>query len=128
MVSAITNGVKISVSQQYKQLYSDPNSESYYFSYEITIENNTPFRIQLLGRHWFIFDSATLHQEVKGAGVVGVQPTIHPNESYTYESGCQLQSLMGQMKGLYTMRNLNSGELFNVKIPAFELFVPYILN
>ncbi|MEI9946817.1 MAG: ApaG domain [Chitinophagaceae bacterium] len=71
-----------------------------------------------------IFDSNGSHREVEGEGVVGVQPTIQPGETYQYVSGCNLRSEMGKMNGTYQMENLHAKTMFDVNIPSFEMIVP----
>jgi ApaG protein len=53
---------------------------------------------------------------------------LAPGERYQYVSGCNLRSEMGRMHGTYQMENLNSKQLFEVDIPAFEMFVPFKNN
>jgi ApaG protein len=120
----ISEGITISVETFYQQDYSNPLSHEYMFAYRITIENNNNFPVQLLRRHWFIFDSHGAYQEVEGEGVVGTQPVIQPSEHYQYISGCNLRTDMGRMHGMYLMKNLNTQKLFEAKIPAFELYAP----
>jgi ApaG protein len=62
---------------------------------------------------------------VEGEGVIGVQPTLQPGETYQYVSGCNLNSEMGKMRGTYQMENLNSKQFFEVQIPEFEMIVPF---
>jgi ApaG protein len=120
----ISEGITISVETFYQPEYSNPLSYEYMFAYRITIENNNNFPVQLLRRHWFIFDSSGSNQEVEGEGVVGTQPVIQPNEHFQYVSGCNLRTEIGRMEGIYLMKNLHTNKLFEAKIPAFELFAP----
>ena len=128
MISKISEGVTISVETFYQPEYSNPITSEFMFAYRITIENNNPFPVQLLRRHWYIFDSNAEHREVEGEGVIGVQPHINPSEKYQYVSGCNLRSEMGKMHGIYFMENSNSKKTFLVNIPAFEMIVPLKLN
>lgn len=128
MASIITEGVAITVETFYQPDYSNPVSGEYMFAYRITILNNNVFPIKLLRRHWFIFDSNGTNREVEGEGVVGVQPQINPTEQYQYVSGCNLRTEMGKMFGTYSMENLSSKKQFEVKIPVFEMVVPFKLN
>lgn len=128
MVTAITQGVKISVDTIFQDEHSNPANEHFMFAYRIEIENLSDFAIQLMRRQWFIFDSNGAVREVEGEGVVGVQPVIEPGKSYTYVSGCNLKTDIGSMKGHYTMARLVDETLFNVDIPEFQLIVPYRLN
>ncbi len=128
MISKISEGVEITVETYYQSGYSNPTNNEFMFAYRITIDNHNAFGIQLLRRHWFIFDSNGEQREVDGDGVIGEQPTLKQGEHFTYVSGCNLRTEMGKMHGYYTMENLNSKQQFKVNIPAFDLIVPTKLN
>jgi ApaG protein len=125
MTSMISEGVEVCVETFYQPDYSNPLQSEFMFAYRISIENHNLFPIKLHRRHWNIFDSNGSYREVEGEGVVGIQPTLMPGESYQYVSGCNLRSEMGRMSGTYQMENLNTMRLFTVNIPAFEMFVPF---
>lgn len=125
MVSKISEGVEISVETFYQADYSNPIQSEYMFAYRITIENHNAFPVKLHRRHWHIFDSNGSNREVEGEGVVGVQPVLQAGERYQYVSGCNLRTEMGKMHGTYQMENLNTGQFFDVNIPAFEMIVPF---
>ncbi|AFD08891.1 Co2+/Mg2+ efflux protein ApaG [Solitalea canadensis] len=128
MVTKITDGVKISVETVYQPEYSNPANSHFMFAYKITIENLTDYTVQLMRRHWYIFDSNGTHREVEGEGVVGQQPVIDPGETHEYVSGCNLTTEIGSMKGTYGMTRLVDGVQFEVNIPEFQLISPYRLN
>lgn len=128
MISKISEGITISVETYYQPEYSNPVNNEFMFAYRITIENNNVFPVQLLRRHWFIYDSNGTMREVEGEGVVGVQPQINPGESYKYVSGCNLRSEIGKMSGTYQMENVNNKKGFNVIIPSFDMCAPFKLN
>lgn len=128
MVNTITDGVKVSIETLYQQEYSNPANEHFMFAYKVTIENMTDYAVQLLRRHWSIFDSNGTHREVEGEGVVGLQPVIEPGNQHEYVSGCNLKTEMGSMKGEYQMQRLLDNHNFDVQIPEFQLVAPYKLN
>lgn len=128
MVTAITEGIKISVETMYQEEYSNPAQDQYMFAYRIEIENLSDYTIQLLRRQWFIFDSAGTMKEVEGPGVVGVQPVLEPGQVHAYVSGCQLSTDIGSMRGNYSMVRVATDSPFKVDIPEFALIVPYRLN
>jgi ApaG protein len=128
MVTAITQGVKISVDTIYQDEHSNPASEHFMFAYRIYIENLSDDIVQLMRRQWFIFDSNGTVREVEGEGVVGEQPVLEPGQSYSYVSGCNLKTDMGSMHGHYLMQKLVDQSDFIVEIPEFQLIVPYKLN
>lgn len=128
MEIAITDGIKISVRTKFMEELSNRCKCLYYFSYVITIENNSLSTIQLLRRKWMIFDSIGDHLLVEGEGVVGKKPVIQPGESYTYESACKLSSSIGKMWGIYYMKKDKTDNEICVRIPEFKLVAPYRLN
>jgi len=128
MNSMISGGVKVSVETFYQPEYSNPVAHEFMFAYRIHIRNENDFPVQLLSRHWFIFDSEGSRREVTGEGVVGVQPVIRPGESYQYISGCNLRSEMGRMFGHYTLKNTANHHEFQVGIPVFYMIAPMKLN
>ena len=66
-------------------------------------------------------------QEVRGAGVVGEQPLLRPQESFEYTSGAAIATPVGTMRGSYQMVS-EEGIKFDVPIPEFTLAVPRILH
>ncbi len=128
MVTAITQGIKISVDTRYRPDHSNPANGHYVFAYHIRIDNFSENTVQLLSRQWLIFDSEGSHRQVEGDGVVGEQPIIAPGQSYSYVSGCNLHTDMGSMRGHYTMLRQNDESTFRVDIPEFQLVAPHRLN
>jgi ApaG protein len=124
MTKIITHGVEIQVNCQYWPEQSVPKDNLYFFVYYITIINKSDFTIQLLKRHWDIFDSNGEKRVVDGEGVVGETPVLEPGQKFEYNSGCNLVTEMGYMKGYYTMKKQVDGSEFNVEIPRFNLIVP----
>jgi ApaG protein len=128
MITAITEGIRISVQSRYEPNFNNPLGGSFLFAYFITIENENPFDVQLLRRHWFIWDSNGVKREVEGRGVVGLQPVIEAGKKYSYNSACDLHTVMGKMHGTYEMRRMDNKRLFTVQVPEFHMEVPYSLN
>jgi len=128
MVTAITDGVKVSVETIYQPEYSNPANEHFMFAYRVEISNLSDYPVQLMRRQWFIFDSNSSRREVEGEGVVGLQPIINPGESHVYVSGCNLKTDIGSMQGKYLMKRLIDEAEFDVDIPEFQLIAPYKLN
>jgi len=117
----------IKVKTAYLDDHSQPDKKRFAFAYTITIENNSNKPAQLLSRHWIITDANNVIQEIEGMGVVGQQPRILPGDSYTYSSGAILETQVGTMEGTYQMQS-DSGENFNIPIPAFSLTRPHALH
>lgn len=128
MVTAITKGLKVSVQTEFQPEYSSPIHAHYVFTYRIRIENHSEYTVQLMRRHWYIFDTIGTVREVEGEGVVGLQPVLEPGEVHEYVSGCNLKSTIGKMIGNYTMERIMDGKSFKVDIPEFTMMVPHLMN
>ena len=128
MVEQITKGVKISVKTKYNGTSYRNNRLYYVFAYFVTIENYSNKTIELTHRFWEIFDSLNKTEFVEGEGVIGQTPVLKPNDTYSYSSGCFLESNVGAMKGFYTMKDVKTSEQFKVAIPTFQLATPILSN
>lgn len=128
MTSAVKHEIEVSVKTEYQPEFSNPNSGQYMFAYHIRIENHGDYAVQLLRRHWFIYDSNAEYREVEGEGVVGEQPILEPGEQHEYSSACNLLSDMGKMHGTYEFVRLADGKLFEVEIPEFRMVSPFRMN
>lgn len=124
---AVTRGVKVHVESEYSPERSQPAQNQWFFLYTITITNQGDETVQLLTRHWIITDGTGKVEEVRGPGVVGKQPTLGPGESFTYTSGCPLETPFGVMEGSYQMVTAD-GEHFDAKIAPFTLSEPYTVH
>lgn len=122
--------IDIQVETNYVEQQSQPDAQSFVFSYTITISNLSDSICQLISRHWIIQDANGKTEEVYGEGVVGDQPIIAPGESYTYSSGAVLKTDMGTMEGRYFMITRDSGSTseFEAPIPKFLLSVPRTIH
>ncbi|WP_396172564.1 Co2+/Mg2+ efflux protein ApaG [Flavobacterium sp.] len=128
MVSQITRGIKISVSTSFEGTYFKNYKLHFAFSYHITIENHSKDSVQLMSRHWEIFDALNHLEVVDGEGVIGKKPVIKPGENHTYSSGCLLSSPFGAMSGHFNMINFTTTRNFRVIVPSFKLSAPFALN
>ncbi len=128
MVTEITKGIKVSVETEYQPAYSSPSQYHYVFTYRITIENQSEYTIQLMRRHWHIFDAGFNQREVEGEGVVGQQPVLEPGQLHQYVSGCNLKSGIGKMMGTYQIERVMDGSMMEINIPEFTMIAPIRLN
>ncbi len=121
------NTIDVDVKTHYLPDQSDPENKQFVYAYTITITNTGDEKAQLISRHWIISDANNKVQEVQGMGVVGEQPMLAPNESYTYTSGVVMETPSGIMGGSYTMQR-PSGEKFLAEIPQFALVQPHAVH
>jgi len=124
LYEAKTKDVTVRVRPEYLSEQSSPDEGYYFWSYTIEIQNDGSVPVQLKTRFWRITDAAGRTEEVRGPGVVGQTPVIHPGQSFTYTSGCPLQTPSGIMVGSYQMAG-DGGRLFDVAVPAFSLDSPF---
>ncbi|MCB1503519.1 MAG: Co2+/Mg2+ efflux protein ApaG [Hyphomicrobiaceae bacterium] len=130
MYEALTRDIRVRVEPQYIEEQSSPEESHFFWSYTVTISNEGGETVQLRSRLWRITNASGMTQEVRGPGVVGLTPTIAPGQSFSYTSGCPLDTPSGIMVGSYQMED-SGGKLFDVAIPAFSLdspFAPRSLN
>jgi len=120
----LKNKVSVLVEPTYLEDHSDPTEDSYLWAYTVRIKNNSKETVKLISRHWKIFDSNGSHREVRGKGVVGEQPIIHPGDEFEYTSGTPLKTNSGLMHGSYQMEDFK-GRSFEVAIPPFSLDIPH---
>lgn len=106
---------------------SDTAASKYAFSYTIEITNLSQVSVQLLSRYWIITDGNGQEQHVKGPGVVGQKPHIAAGASFSYTSGCVLNTEVGVMQGRYQMQ-AEDGSHFEATIAPFRLAVPGALH
>lgn len=123
-----SNKIRVDVVTRYQSEYSNPLKEKFIHAYQITIQNNHEFPVQLVSRKWLIKESSGKQTIVNGEGVVGKTPIIQPGEEFQYISCCPLESMIGTMEGHYKFLNLDSNEHFISEIPKFSLLCPIILN
>lgn len=128
MVTAVTEGIQVSVEVTYQAEFSSPHQHHYVFTYKVTIQNKSPYTVQLLKRKWEIFDAAESSKIVEGDGVVGQQPILETGESHSYVSGCNLKSGLGKMKGIYYMEKLFDGKSIEVVVPEFQMIANIFHN
>ena len=127
MYEAVTRGIRIRVTPHYLEEQSTPEDGEFFWAYTIDIVNESDEIVQLRSRVWRITDGRGQTEEVRGPGVVGETPTIHPGKSFSYTSGCHLRTPSGIMVGSYQMVDAK-GQMFDVAIPAFSLDSPFTVR
>lgn len=120
----ITQAIHVSVLPIYLKNQSRPSDNVYVWAYHICIENKGDEVFQLISRYWKITDALGRVQEVRGSGVIGEQPIIHPGDNFEYTSSVTLSLPSGVMVGSYQMQSL-AGENIDVAVPLFSLDSPH---
>ena len=125
--TVFTPEIKVEVTTEHVQSIKELADEQYAFIYHITITNSLSFPVKLLSRNWLITDANGKTSKIQGDGVIGKQPTLSPDESYTYSSGAIIETPVGTMQGSYIFIDENK-HMLQAQIPLFRLAVPNILN
>ena len=119
--------VDVNVVTRYLPEQSQPELQRFAFAYTITVHNKGSIAAKLLSRHWVITDGDGHVEEVRGAGVVGLQPLIEPDGQHVYSSGSVITTNVGTMQGSYLM-HAEDGHEFKAIIAPFRLAVPGALH
>ena len=119
--------VDVSVVTLYLAEQSQPENDRFAFAYTITVNNNGSLPAKLLSRHWVITDGDGHVEEVRGEGVVGLQPLIDAGKNHVYTSGTVMTTKVGTMQGTYQML-AEDGKRFDAIIKPFRLAVPGALH
>lgn len=120
-----TDDITVSVRPQFYNDESKIKHNSFVWLYNVRIKNLAAYSIQIMGRHWQIFDANGKVEEIKGTGVVGQQPVIKPQEVFEYTSQVRLFSSSGLMLGKYFAINMITNQEFAINIPAFSLDIEH---
>lgn len=121
---ATTDGIRVRVSADYVEDESAPDEGRYFWAYTVRIDNDSPQVVTLKKRRWHIADALGHSFTVRGDGVVGEQPVLHPGDVFEYTSGTPLSAPAGMMFGAYEM-NREDGQSFDVEIPPLSLDSPH---
>jgi ApaG protein len=119
--------IDVQVESNYVEEQSDPESNRFFFAYQVTIRNMGQIAAQLKTRHWIITDANGRVQEVRGEGVIGEQPYLEPGQGFQYTSGVMIETPVGSMQGSYQML-ADDGVTFDAEIPPFRLAVQDLLH
>ena len=119
--------IGVEVESEFIPGQSSPGEKRFVFAYTITISNRGSVPARLITRHWLITDGNGEIQEVRGDGVVGVQPHLKPGQSFRYTSGTIIKTPVGSMQGSYQMV-ADDGRKFDADIAPFSLAVPGLVH
>jgi ApaG protein len=125
---AVTRGIRVEVTSRYVEERSRPGENEWFFAYDVKITNEGDATVQLVSRHWIITDSSGKMHEVRGPGVIGIQPILGAGESHEYTSYCPLTTSFGTMQGTFQMVTQDTQETFDAEIAPFALGQPHSIN
>ena len=96
---------------------SDVDQNRYVFSYTVIITNIGSVPAQVVSRHWLITDANNNVQEVRGLGVIGLQPLLRPGEHFEYTSSVLVHTPVATMPGRYQLTGADGTQFDTVSEP-----------
>jgi ApaG protein len=96
----------------------------YGFTYHITIHNDSPRVVTIMGRKWVVTNADGTKLVIEGTGVVGETPRLTPGTQFHYSS-YHLVAADSVAEGSYLGQDEN-GERVLTRIPSFRMSVPTI--
>lgn len=123
----LTRDIHIEVTTQFLGQQGNTSGMRFAFAYHVTMTNQGIHPLQLRNRYWLITDGDGKQEEVSGAGVVGEEPIIAPNKSFSYTSGALLKTPVGAMQGHYEFEAAD-GSIYKAPIDVFSLAVSNAIN
>ena len=126
MYSKTTESVIVTVVPQYEEGCSVPLNNLFVWSYRVHIRNTGAEDMQLISRRWIVVDSDGHIEDIRGEGVVGLQPVLKSGDEFEYSSSVRLNAPSGVMMGYYEMEVVGKDLDLGVEVPAFSLDCPNI--
>uniref|UniRef100_A0AAV1U0Z3 ApaG domain-containing protein n=1 Tax=Peronospora matthiolae TaxID=2874970 RepID=A0AAV1U0Z3_9STRA len=126
--ATVTDGVRIEATSQYVPSHSDPASNTYRFTYRVTITNqNKSSSVQILGRQ-YTFESGKGQRIAlprNSPGIVGATPLLAPGQTFEYASGVDIDAPRGSVTGclhaLLVPEEGDDGKPFDALVSKFAL-------
>lgn len=116
-------GLRVSVDRvEYVRGANTPPHRPHQFAYFITIHNDSPKTITIMGRKWIVTNASGQKLIVEGDGVVGQFPRLTPGDQFHYNSYHLLDS-DSTAEGAYLGKD-QAGNPVLVRIPAFKMDIP----
>ena len=106
-----------------------PPDRPYQFNYHITIHNESPHVVTIVGRKWIVTNAKGHRLIVEGDGVVGQFPRLTPGDRFRYNS-YHLIDCDSVAEGAYLGKIESNGieKPIIAKIPSFEMKVTQPLS
>jgi ApaG protein len=117
------NEIQVSVDDVlYMPTLEAPPEKPHPFVYFISIYNNSTEPVTIRARKWVVQEDGGETTVVEGTGVVGQNPTIQPNQHFSYNS-YHVVARSATVSGAF-FGETAAGERVFARIPEFRLAVP----
>ena len=101
-----------------------PPDRPHQFVYHVTIHNDSPQAVTIVGRKWVVTNAQGHRLMIEGDGVVGQFPRLTPGDQFHYNS-YHLVDSDSEATGAYLAKDEGGKDLI-VRIPAFRLDLPIV--
>ena len=116
-------GLWVSVDRvEYVPGASCPPDRPHQFVYYVTIHNDSPQSVTIVGRKWVVTNAQGHRLVIEGDGVVGQFPRLTPGDQFHYNS-YHLVDSDSEAEGAYLGKD-EQGKGLIVRIPSFRLDIP----
>lgn len=113
-------GLWVSVDKvEYCPEASTPNHKPFQFAYYITIHNDSPRVVIIVGRKWVVTNAKGHKLVVEGEGIVGQSPRLTPGDQFHYSSYHLLDS-DSVAEGVYLAKDEDDNPI-TLRIPSFAM-------
>ncbi|NJK91008.1 MAG: ApaG domain [Blastochloris sp.] len=100
----------------------NPAHRPHRFAYYITIHNDSPRIITILGRKWIVTNHQGMKLMIEGDGVMGQFPRLSSGDQYHYNN-YHLIDTSSTAEGAYHGQD-EEGQKIIVRIPSFKMTIP----
>ena len=116
----LTDNIEVQVAPIYLPEQSVPDEGIFVYFYAIRIVNHGSTDATLISMNWIVRDGQGNDELIYSDNLLGDQPEIKAQESYSYASYCALKTPTGNVRGYYRIV-FSDGEAKRIKIPLFFL-------
>lgn len=90
-----------SINVEFKTHFIGKYGLLYLFGCKLMVKNNSSLPVTMTGKHWKIFSSHSLPEEIIGEGFNGDLPVIKPLETFKYESILPMHTVFAAIEPQY---------------------------
>lgn len=112
-----TRNIKVQVTPRYLEEKSIPLQDDFIFQYDVKITNSEDSDIQILGSELVINNAQQEQFNVINEDVNDEQACIPYRDTYEYTEFFPINSATGNLRGFYWIKNIQTQEVFKIKIP-----------
>lgn len=98
----IMRHIRVDIGSFYIREYSNPAENLFMWAYRVSIRNDSPYSVRIMGRSWNTYTCHGCASYIKGKGISNQQPLIVKGKVFEYVSSIFLHAPFGVISGSYT--------------------------